>query len=261
MIGVQTGHAGDRQDRLLGDLRRVPDPRVRSDPDGGDRPGRSPPLRFARGRVDRRGRPIPDGAGGPGGAARDPRLHRAVPGRRDTRPSGSSPACPISPGSPTSGPRREATPTLYAADEEFPVGGSKTLREGSDVALVGAGITLHESLRAADRLAADGVSARVLDCYSVKPIDANALRAAADDIGLLVVVEDHRIEGGLGDAVLDALAGTGDLTGRVVKLAVTDLPGSGIARRAPCVGGDRRGRHRRSGTSGARPRLRDPSPD
>ena len=122
---------------------------------------------------------------------------------------------------------REATQTLYADGEEFPVGGSKTLREGSDVALVGAGITLHESLRAADRLAADGVSARVLDCYSVKPIDANALRAAADDIGLLVVVEDHRIEGGLGDAVLDALAGTGDLTGRVVKLAVTDLPGSG----------------------------------
>jgi transketolase len=122
---------------------------------------------------------------------------------------------------------REATPSLYAADEEFPVGGSKTLREGSDVALVAAGITLHESLRAADRLAADGVSARVLDCYSVKPIDAAALRAAADDTGLLVVVEDHRIEGGLGDAVLGALTGSGALNGRVIKLAVTDLPCSG----------------------------------
>ena len=122
---------------------------------------------------------------------------------------------------------REATPLLYGPDEEFPVGGSKTLREGSDVALVGAGITLHESLRAADRLAADGVSARVIDCYSVKPIDAAALRAAADDIGLIVVVEDHRIEGGLGDAVLDALAETGVLSGRVIKLAVTDMPGSG----------------------------------
>jgi transketolase len=121
---------------------------------------------------------------------------------------------------------REATPLLYGPDEEFPVGGSKTLREGSDVALIGAGITLHESLRAADRLAADGVSARVIDCYSVKPIDAAALRAAAE-IGLIVVVEDHRIEGGLGDAVLDALAGSGDLTGRVIKLAVTDMPGSG----------------------------------
>jgi transketolase len=122
---------------------------------------------------------------------------------------------------------REATPLLYGPDEEFPVGGSKTLREGSDVALVGAGITVHESLRAADRLAADGVSARVIDCYSVKPIDAAALRAAADDIGVIVVVEDHRIEGGLGDAVLDALAETGVLTGRVIKLAVTDMPGSG----------------------------------
>ncbi len=122
---------------------------------------------------------------------------------------------------------REATPSLYGPDEEFPVGGSKTLRDGSDVALVAAGITLHESLRAADRLAAGDVSARVLDCYSVKPIDATALRAAADDIGLIVVVEDHRVEGGLGDAVLDALAGSGDLTGRVIKLAVTDMPGSG----------------------------------
>ena len=122
---------------------------------------------------------------------------------------------------------REATPSLYGPDEEFPVGGSKTLRDGSDVALVAAGITLHESMRAADRLAAGGVSARVLDCYSVKPIDAAALRAAADDIGLIVVVEDHRVEGGLGDAVLDALAGSGDLTGRVIKLAVSDLPGSG----------------------------------
>jgi transketolase len=122
---------------------------------------------------------------------------------------------------------REATPSLYGPDEEFPVGGSKTLRDGSDVALVAAGITLHESLRAADRLAADGVSARVVDCYSVKPIDAAALRAAADDIGLIVVVEDHRAEGGLGDAVLDALASSGTLTGRVIKLAVTDMPGSG----------------------------------
>jgi transketolase len=122
---------------------------------------------------------------------------------------------------------REATPSLYAPDEEFPVGGSKTLRDGSDVALVAAGITVHECLRAADRLAADGVSARVLDCYSVKPIDAAALAAAAADIGVIVVVEDHRIEGGLGDAVLDALAGSGAPTGRVIKLAVTDMPGSG----------------------------------
>ena len=122
---------------------------------------------------------------------------------------------------------REATPILYGPEEDFPIGGSKTLREGDDVTLIGAGITVHESLEAADRLAADGIEARVLDCYSVKPVDAESLRNAAAATGLLVVVEDHRIEGGLGDAVLDALAAGGTLTGRVIKLAVSDMPGSG----------------------------------
>ena len=122
---------------------------------------------------------------------------------------------------------REATPALYGPEEDFPIGGSKTLREGDDVTLVGAGITVHESLEAADRLAADGIEARVLDCYSVKPIDAASLRDAAAETGLLVVVEDHRVEGGLGEAVLDALAAGGTLGGRVIKLAVTDMPGSG----------------------------------
>jgi transketolase len=122
---------------------------------------------------------------------------------------------------------REATPALYGPEDDFPVGGSKTLRPGVDVTLVAAGITVHEALRAADRLEADGVSARVLDCYSVKPIDANTLRTALDETGILVVAEDHRIEGGLGAAVLEALASTGELTGRVIVLAVTELPGSG----------------------------------
>jgi transketolase len=122
---------------------------------------------------------------------------------------------------------REATPALYGADEDFPIGGSKTLRDGDDVTLVGAGITLHESLRAADRLAAAGIAARVLDCYSVKPIDGPTLRRAAAETGALVVVEDHRIEGGLGDAVLDALAGEAPSTANVIKLAVTEMPGSG----------------------------------
>ncbi len=123
---------------------------------------------------------------------------------------------------------REATPVLYGADADFPVGGSKTLASSDqdDVTLVGAGVTLHECLAARETLAADGITARVIDCYSVKPIDAATLRTALDDTGLLLVVEDHRIEGGLGDAVLDALAATGPLSGRVRKLAVTDVPGS-----------------------------------
>jgi transketolase len=67
----------------------------------------------------------------------------------------------------------------------------------------------------------------VIDAYSVKPIDAATLRRALDDTGLVVVTEDHRVEGGLGDAVLDALAETGPISGRVVKLAIRDMPGSG----------------------------------
>jgi transketolase len=124
---------------------------------------------------------------------------------------------------------REATPVLYGTDEPFPVGGSKTLRSGPEdrVTLIGAGVTLHACIAAAGQLAADGIAARVIDVYSIKPIDADAVRRASDETGLIVVVEDHRVEGGLGDAVLDALAATGPLAGRVIKLGVTRMPGSG----------------------------------
>ena len=126
---------------------------------------------------------------------------------------------------------REATPALYAADEEFPIGGSKTLRHSdADVAtLVGAGVTVRECLTAADGLAADDISVGVVDAYSVKPIDGSALRSAFERTGLVIVVEDHRVEGGLGDAVLGSLAESGPLSGRVVKLGVHDMPGSGAA--------------------------------
>jgi transketolase len=80
---------------------------------------------------------------------------------------------------------------------------------------------------AAETLAKEGVAARVIDCYSVKPIDARTLRTALEETGVVVVVEDHRIEGGIGDAVLEALAATGPLSGRVIKVAVTEMPGSG----------------------------------
>ncbi len=104
---------------------------------------------------------------------------------------------------------REATPSLYGPDEEFPIGGSKTLASSPDdqVTLIGAGVTLHACMSAAETLAKEGVTARVIDCYSVKPIDAPTLRKALEETGTIVVVEDHRVEGGIGDAVLDALAG------------------------------------------------------
>jgi transketolase len=126
---------------------------------------------------------------------------------------------------------REATPVLYDGDEAFPIGGSKTLRSSADdvATIVGAGVTVREALGAAGSLAADGIAVRVIDAYSVKPIDEATIRAALDDTGMLVVVEDHRVEGGLGDAVLDAVAATGAIDGRVHKLGVRDMPGSGTA--------------------------------
>ena len=123
---------------------------------------------------------------------------------------------------------REKTPILYEPGEEFRIGGARVVRRTDDdaVTLVGAGITLHEALKAADALAAEGVSARVIDLYSLKPIDTETILAAARDTGAIVTVEDHWPEGGIGDAVLDALAGEQPHP-VVVKLAVREMPGSG----------------------------------
>jgi transketolase len=123
---------------------------------------------------------------------------------------------------------RPNTPVLYGPDEEFEVGGSRLLRSSADdeVTLVGCGITVHGSLKAADALTKDGISARVIDCYSVKPIDGETLAAAAAETGRIVTVEDHWPEGGLGEAVLSALAETGSHA-EVVRLAVRDMPHSG----------------------------------
>jgi transketolase len=124
---------------------------------------------------------------------------------------------------------REGTPKLYEVDEPFPIGESKVLRssDGDRASIVGAGVTVYEALKAADELSAGGIAVRVIDAYSVKPIDAATLARALLETGLVVVVEDHWIEGGLGDAVLQALAGEGELSGRVLKLAVSEMPGSG----------------------------------
>ena len=121
---------------------------------------------------------------------------------------------------------RAATPVVYGGGEEFPVGGSRVVRDGSDVTIVAAGITLHEALQAADRLSAEGVDARVIDLYSVKPVDAETLRAAAEETGRILTVEDHWPEGGIGDAVLEVLADI-EQPARLVRLAVRELPGSG----------------------------------
>jgi transketolase len=123
---------------------------------------------------------------------------------------------------------RGATPVIYEAGEDFPVGGSRVVRatDEDDVTIVAAGITVHEALSAAQTLAGEGISARVVDCYSVKPIDVAGLSAAAEATGAILTVEDHWPEGGLGEAVLAALARL-DERPRVEVLAVAGMPGSG----------------------------------
>ncbi|MBW4685903.1 MAG: transketolase [Komarekiella atlantica HA4396-MV6] len=131
---------------------------------------------------------------------------------------------------------RESTPVIYGADEEFPIGGSKVVHSSQkdQATVIAAGITLHEALKACDRLINEDITVRVIDAYSVKPIDMQTLHQAARDTnGNLVVVEDHWSEGGLGAAVLDAFAGTSNTPTyngpqlRIIKLAVHDMPGSG----------------------------------
>ncbi|MFC5803220.1 transketolase [Streptomyces formicae] len=122
---------------------------------------------------------------------------------------------------------RAAAPVLYGPDEEFPVGGSRVLRRSDHdkATVVAAGTTVHEALRAADALADDGIPVRVIDLYSVKPVDVEALNDAAGATGCLLTVEDHHPEGGLGDAVADAFA-DGRPVPRLARLAVRNMPAS-----------------------------------
>jgi transketolase len=118
---------------------------------------------------------------------------------------------------------------LYDPDDEFEIGGSRVLRSSDEdeVAIVAAGITVHEALTAADTLAEEGIVARVIDLYSIKPLDAETLFAAAEAThGRLVTVEDHWPQGGLGEAVLAAFADA-DERPRVTMLAVREMPSSG----------------------------------
>lgn len=121
---------------------------------------------------------------------------------------------------------RPKTPVTYENTDTFPIGGSKTLRSSdADVAtIVAAGITVFEALKAYDDLAARGVQIRVIDAYSVEPIDAPALLQAARETGRLITVEDHYLAGGLGDAVARAIAAAG---ATVTRLAVREIPRSG----------------------------------
>jgi len=123
---------------------------------------------------------------------------------------------------------REKTPVIYGPEQSFEIGGSEVVRSSDDdaITLIAAGITLHESLEAADALAEKGITARVIDLYSVKPVDAETVLAAANETGALITVEDHWAEGGIGETVAGVLAEAGSGT-RLTRLAVTERPGSG----------------------------------
>ncbi|MFF8277858.1 transketolase [Streptomyces lateritius] len=124
---------------------------------------------------------------------------------------------------------RGKTLVVYGPEEEFPVGGSKVLRshgEDDRATVVAAGVTVPEALRAADRLAEAGIPVRVIDLYSVKPVDRATLDQAAGTTGCVLTVEDHRPEGGLGDAVAEAYADGHGNTPRLARLAVRSMPAS-----------------------------------
>jgi transketolase len=120
---------------------------------------------------------------------------------------------------------RPKTPVIYPNTEEFPIGGSKVLRSSTHdrLAVAAAGITVHEALAAYEALKERGILLRVIDAYSVKPLDSGTLSAAARETEALIVVEDHAVDGGLGDAVAAAVEGMAP----VHRLGIQALPRSG----------------------------------
>ncbi len=121
---------------------------------------------------------------------------------------------------------RMDTVPIYDENEEFEIGGSKVLRssENDQFTIIAAGVTLYEALKAYDELQKEGVNVRVIDVYSVKPIDADAIIKAAEETKAIITVEDHFIQGGIGDSVLEVLAQNNT---PVYKLAVNKIPRSG----------------------------------
>jgi transketolase len=122
---------------------------------------------------------------------------------------------------------RPKTPVIYSADERFTIGGLKVLRESKDdkATVVAAGVTLFEALKAYDQLKTSGISIRVIDLYSLQPIDGNALIAAGRATGgRIITVEDHYAAGGIGDAVAEAVESAGLA---VHRIAVREIPHSG----------------------------------
>jgi len=121
---------------------------------------------------------------------------------------------------------RKETPVIYKNNEQFPIGGSKVLRKSQKdvMTIVAAGIALHEALEAYEMLKKSNIFVRVIDLYSIKPLDLASLKKAAEETKAIITVEDHHLEGGLGEAVCAALSQTG---AKIYALAVKKMPKSG----------------------------------
>jgi transketolase len=124
---------------------------------------------------------------------------------------------------------RADTPILYEPEDEFPIGGSKVIKQSENdiVTVIAAGITLHQALDAYNDLQQEGINIRVIDLYSIKPIDSDTLRKAAKETKFIITVEDHAPEGGIGEAVKSALTESADIIVLIYSLAVRRLPHSG----------------------------------
>ncbi|MDE1767984.1 MAG: transketolase family protein [Candidatus Micrarchaeota archaeon] len=117
---------------------------------------------------------------------------------------------------------RSNVPNIYS-NEQIQIGKANVIKEGNDIAIIACGITVHEAIRAAKRLEAQGISARVIDCHTIKPLDEQTILAAAKDTGRIITVEDHNMYGGLGSAVAELLSRKRPT--RVEMIAVKDVFG------------------------------------
>ncbi len=115
---------------------------------------------------------------------------------------------------------RDAVPVIYEEGEKFEIGKGKFLRNGKDVAIIANGDTVRLALEAAEKLAAQGVEARVIDMHTIKPLDLNCVNACIDEIGRIITVEDHNIMNGLGSAVAEVIAERGK--GRLKRVGIQD---------------------------------------
>jgi transketolase len=175
------------------------------------------------------------GESGPSGMGlEDVACFRAVAGSTVLQPSDANQAAALvaamadRPGFTYLRTHRGGVPVIYQPGEDFPIGGSRELRSSPEdvLTLIGSGVTVHAALAAADLLAERGIRARVLDCYSLKPLDTTAVLAAARATEVVVTVEDHYLEGGLGSAVAQVLAESG-FAAQLKILAVKSIPSAG----------------------------------